>query len=231
MAGRQEAELVDVGFFLNQRTAFIRQFYDAASLPFFERKRKIEAEEAPFVPPYSEDGEPPFLTVWIEADESLHVLGYSCVSMLAAALHLYLKTWEAEFGKPVADSFKTEFKKGWINGYKAYFATHFGIHFDQGPANLSVLEEIVLARNRVQHRESITSQRTSYSSKDIEKLGRVFFVDDRERSLFADADESESSWLFPPSLRITKEKLITAITEVEKFSGWLETQIILHVYP
>ena len=94
-----------------------------------------------------------------------------------------------------------------------------------------MLEEIVLARNRVQHRESITSQRTSYSSKDIEKLGRVFFVDDRERSLFADADESESSWLFPPSLRITKEKLITAITEVEKFSGWLETQIILHVYP
>jgi len=62
---------VDVGFFLKDRIAFIRQFYDAASLPFVERKRKIDAGEDPFVPPYSEDDEPPFLSEWIEADESL----------------------------------------------------------------------------------------------------------------------------------------------------------------
>jgi hypothetical protein len=80
---------MDVGYFLRDRIAFIRQFFDGASLSFAEKKRKIEAGEDPFVPPYSEDGEPAFLDEWIEADESLQVLGYSCISMLAAALHLW----------------------------------------------------------------------------------------------------------------------------------------------
>ena len=141
---------MNVGYFLKERIAFIRQFYDAASLPFIERKRKIETGEEPFVPPYSEDGdgEPPFLVEWMEADESLQVLGYSCISMVAATFHLYLKTWEAELGTPVGDSFKSEFKKGWLYGYKAYFAARFGICFDKAPVDMSILEEVVL-RQRV----------------------------------------------------------------------------------
>jgi hypothetical protein len=94
---------MDVNFFFNERIAFIRQFYDAASYPFVEKKRKIEAEEEPFIPPYSEDGEPPFLDEWIEADESLQVLGYSCISMLSAALQLYLITWANEIGFPASN--------------------------------------------------------------------------------------------------------------------------------
>lgn len=73
---------MDVQYFLSRRIDFIRQYYATASAPYVERKRKIEAEEEPFVPPYSEDGEPAFLKEWLEADESLHVLGYSCISML-----------------------------------------------------------------------------------------------------------------------------------------------------
>ena len=52
---------LNVGFFLKDRIEFIKQFYEAASLPFAEKKHKIEAEEEPFVPPYSEDAEPHFL--------------------------------------------------------------------------------------------------------------------------------------------------------------------------
>jgi len=63
------------------------------------------------VPPYSEDAEPPFLEEWIEADDSLHVLAYSCVSMLAAALHLYLETWVSESHIPVDETLKKSFKK------------------------------------------------------------------------------------------------------------------------
>jgi hypothetical protein len=221
---------VDVRYFLKTRTAFIRQLYRTASAPYLERKRKIEAEEDPFVPPYSEDGEPPFLEEWIEADESLHVLAYSCISMLAAALHLYLKTWERQFSIPVDDSFKSEFKKGWLNGYKAYFAHHVDIRFEDGRADLEVLEEVALARNRVQHPESITSHRTHYSDSDLEKHPRPFFVDDRERSLLADVNEAERSWLMPPTLHVTEEKLSTAIEEVEKFVDWLEIEIATHVY-
>ncbi len=221
---------MDVGFFLKERIAFIRQLYDAASLPFIERKRKIEAGEEPFVPPYSEDGEPPFIVEWIEADESLQVLGYSCISMLAAAFHLHLKTWEAELNTPVGDSFRSEFKMGWLNGYKAYFAARFGIRFDKAPVDLSILEEVVLARNRIQHPDNIVSPKTKWSSTDLEKLPRAFFVDERERGLLSGADETETSWLFPPTVHITQEKLMAAFGEVEKFSAWLGAEIETRVH-
>ncbi len=216
---------MDVGYFLRDRVAFIRQFFGAASLPFVERKRKIEAGEDPFVPSYSEDGEPPFLDEWIEADESLQVLGYSCISMLAATLHLYLRTWETVLGAPVGDSFKPEFKKGWLNGYKAYFAVRFGVDFVKAPADLAVLEEIVLARNRIQHSDDVVTPRASYLPTDLEKLPRAFFVSETERGLFSDAEEAEKSWLFPPSVHITEEKFNRAAVEVERFSGWLESEI------
>jgi hypothetical protein len=216
---------MDVGFFLRDRIAFIRQFYDAASSPFLERKRKIEAREDPFVPPYSEDGEPPFVTEWIEADESLQILGYSCISMLAAALHLYLMTWVVELGVPVGDSFNAEFKKGWINGYRAYFSTRFGIQFENSPADGSLLEEIALARNRIQHPDHIATQRPDYSASDLAKLPRVFFISETERGLFSDLNAAQIAWVFPPSVHITRETLIAAIEEVEKFAAWLEEQI------
>ena len=57
---------MDVLFFLRERTKFIRYFYETAAEPFRETIRKIEADEAPFDnPPYSEDGEPPFLEEWM----------------------------------------------------------------------------------------------------------------------------------------------------------------------
>lgn len=218
---------MDVGFFLKQRTAFIRQFYDNASLAFKERKRKIEAAEEPYIPPYSENGEPPFLEEWIEADDSLHVLGYTCISMLSAALQLYFRTWEEKkFGIPVDKSLKPLFKdKGWINGYKCYFAKNLNIHFDQSPANLALLEEIVLVRNRVQHPEWLPMLRPSRLPKDIGKHRHRFFIADDEMKLSDNIEESESG--FPPSIHITKDKLSGAILEVEKFCDWLEEEIYL----
>lgn len=225
---------MNVGFFLKQRTAFIQKFYDNASFPFIEQKQKIEAGEEPFIPPYSESEEPPFLEEWIEADDSLHFLGYTCISMLSAALHLYLRTWEKiQFRIPVDDSLFPEFKKkGWINGYKIYFSKNFDIHFDQTPANLALLEEIVLARNRVQHPDYITKLRPSYLPKDkeIAKVRHLFFINDSEMELWGAIEDSDSAWLFPPSLHVTAEKLTVAILEVEKFIDWLEEQINAKVY-
>jgi hypothetical protein len=221
---------VDVRYFLKTRTDFIRQLYDTASVPYLERKRKIEAEEDPFVPPYSEDEEPPFLEEWIEADESLHILAYSCISMLAAALHLYFKTWERQLRIPAGDSFKSKFKKGWLNGYKAYFAHCFDIHFETAPANLQVLEEVVLARNRHQHPESIINHLIHYSGSDLEKLSHPFFVNYSEKALLGDVNETEISWFMSTNLHITGEKLTAAIDEIVKFVDWLEIEIDKYVY-
>ena len=216
---------MDVRFFLKKRTVFIRNLYNVASAPYLEIKRKIEDEEDPFVPPYSEDGEPPFLEEWMEADESMHAIAYSCISMLAASLHLYLKEWENQFRIPFGESFKSEFKQGWLNGYKAYFAHHFEIRFEEGPVDFAVLEEVVLARNRIQHPQSITYHQTHYSNSDLKKLPHPFFIDENERNLLAGEGESVRLSFMPLTLHITGEKLTAAIEEVEKFVDWLEEEI------
>jgi hypothetical protein len=223
---------VNILYFLNRRTDFIRQFYATTSAPYVERKRKIEAEEKPFVPPYSEDGEPPFLEEWIEADESLHLLAYSCISMLAAALHLYLKTWVKQSGIAVTELLKkSEFKNhGWFAGYKTHFAEYFGVVFNASPANLKLLEEVVLARNRIEHPSSITCHRIEYSDSDLKKLRHPFFVDERESALLADADEESKSWIMPPTLHVTEAQLVAAVSEVECFAEWFEAAIKVKVY-
>ena len=223
---------MDVRFFLNRRLGFIRQLYGTASAPYVERKRKIEDEEEPFVPPYSEDGEPAFFEEWLEADESLHVLAYSCVSMLAAALHLYLETWVRQSGVPVDESLKKSvFKKGgWLAGYKAHFAERFAIDFQAGPAKLEILEEVILARNRIEHPSSIISNTTQYVDTDLKKLRHPFFIDEREAALLADADEDEKAWFSPPTLHVTDEQLFAAVAEVERFAEWFEAEIETRVY-
>jgi hypothetical protein len=214
---------VDIRYFLERRLAFIEQYYAAAAAPFIERKQKIKLGEEPFVPPYSEDGEPPYLDEWIEADESLQILGQTCISMLSASFHLYFTTWQRHLGVPVAPALRPVFKKrGWLNGYKSYFLTNFKIDFEKSGCNLQLLEELVLARNRVQHPESITSRSTSYSDDDLQKLPRPFFVSEREVELMVDADDGERRWLIPPTVTVTDEKLQAAITEVRNFCEWLE---------
>ena len=66
---------MDLAYFLRERTALIRHFYDAASAPFIETRRLIEAGEPPFhEPPYDESGEPachpPDLGQHVHADHS-----------------------------------------------------------------------------------------------------------------------------------------------------------------
>lgn len=214
---------MDVRYFLNRKVNFIRQFYEMSSAPFVERKRQIEAEEEPYIPPYSEDHEPAFLEEWLEAEESLQVVGRTCISMLAAVFYLYFKAWERQIGTPVDASLKADFKNGWFNGYKAYFARHFRIRFEDSPSNLGVLEEIVLVRNRDQHPESITMDSSHYSESDLEKLPHPFFIGENDASLFSEAEEGERAWLMPPPIRVTSEKLFTALSEVELFAEWLES--------
>ena len=183
---------MDVRYFLERRLTFITQLYERSSNLFIEIKRKIEAGEPPYVPPYSEDGEPPFIAEWIEAEESLQVLGRACISMLSAAFHLYFRTWERELGRPVDDTLKKTFKKhGWFNGYKQHYLKNFGINFEESECNLNLLEELVLARNRVQHPDSISSHSSYYSDDDLEKVPTPFFIDAREAELAESTEQTE----------------------------------------
>jgi hypothetical protein len=220
---------VDVHYFFRRRIVFIRQLYENATASFVERKRRIQAGEIPFVPPYSEDGEPPFVAEWTEADESLHVLGYACVSMLAAALHLYFRTWEQRCNVKAAERFKSEFRDGWVAGYRAYCRQVFGIEFDNGPSDLKVIEEVVLARNRAQHPDNLVVALPTYTESDLKKLPSALFIDP-SREIYQDLDGGERDWLMPPTLHVSQEKLGKVIHEIERFVEWLDPQIERAVY-
>lgn len=215
---------MDVLFFLKERTRLIRQYYVNAASPFNEIIRKIEAGEEPFVPPYSEDGEPPFLSEWIDADELLEVTGRCCLSMLSASLQLYFRTWERNLGLSCGKTFKAEFRDGGIvGGYRACLASCADIDWSQCPADLEIIEQVVLARNRDQHPESITSARVTHAEKDRPRVPRPFFMNEREAVLFEEDDEPTLFMLL--SVHVSSDKLMTAIEQVERLCEWLEDKM------
>lgn len=221
---------MDVLFFLKDRTRLIRQYYEYAALPFSEIMRKIEAEEAPYLPPYSEDGEPPFLSEWVDASELLEVTGRCCISMLSASLHLYFKAWERELGLSCGMDFATAFKReGLVGGYRTCLAERMGIDWSCCPADLAIIEQVVLARNRDQHPESITTIRVVHAEKDWQRYPQPFFLSEQEAGLFLDDDGP--SLFMSPSLHVSRYKLMTAIEQVECLCEWLEKKMFDAEYP
>ena len=225
---------MEVLFFLQRRTKFIRAFYEEASFPFTERKRKIKAGEYPFEPPYSECYDPPFFKEWEEADEALDVLGQMCISMLSSSLQLYFKESVSELhrrysseslakagiGRP--EDYKATFKnEGWINGCRVYSREQLAIDWTKSPSNLNLLEEIVLTRNRAQHPECITTIQIRQSDRDTSKYPLSFFADEIEMKLY-DGDQAQNEWVRPWRINVTKEKLLAALDEVDRFCSWLD---------
>lgn len=210
---------MDANFFLTSRLEMILQFYKVAADPFHLIKKQIEAGEAPYEPPYSEDGEPPFQVEWSRADDSLKLLGGVCVSLVAGSLQLYLDTIVKRYGN--LDEFKKVKGKGWLEKHRRYFMTH-GYDFVKSGADLALLSEVVLARNAVMHHDQITSDVASYSSDDLNKLPSPFFVSERERELIDGLDISTSLWLFPPTIYIDEEKLQKAIAEAKKLAASID---------
>lgn len=219
---------MDVLYFLKDRTRLIRQYYEHTALPFNEIMRKIEAEEEPYIPPYSEDGEPAFLSEWIDASEMLEITGRCCISMLSASLQLYFKTWERELGLSCGKDFVATFKKeGLVGGYRVCLAERVGIDWTGCPADLAIIEQVVLARNRDQHPESITTVRVTHAEKDRRRYPQPFFLSEREAGLFQDG----LSLFMSPSLHVPRDKLMTAIDQVEYLCEWLEEKMFSAKYP
>ncbi|WP_155773588.1 hypothetical protein [Burkholderia territorii] len=227
---------MDVAWFLEQRIGFIRQLYRDSTAPFVERMRLIEAEETPFEPPYSEDGEPAFLTEWMEASDSVQVLGHACVSMLAGALHVYFETWERNTGIEIDPDVRKRLfrKKGWLHGYQALFMHALGVRLEDSGANLVLLEQLVLARNRTQHPGSLTRVTPTHAPKDLAKHPSPFFLTDRERELLVDTEASGfdvgSKWMMEPTLHVDVDKLDAVLSEVERFATWFDAACFDRLY-
>lgn len=222
---------MDVLFFLKERTKFIRYFYETAGEPFRETKRKIEVGDAPFDnAPYSEDGEPPYLEEWMEAEEGLEVLGRSCLSLLSASLKLYFETWESELGvRCEKGARKRAFKRGFLRGYQECLGEVLRLSWDGCPAGLALVEQITLARNRDQHPDDIGSLRVSYRRKDLAKHPHPFFVSEVELNTRHSFGIQAPFWM-TPDVNVRRDALFTAIEEVEKLAEWLEERMVAARY-
>ena len=222
---------MDVLYFFKERTRFIRYFYDSAAVPFRETIRNIEAGEAPFdSPPYREDGEPPYLDEWVEASEAVEVLGRSCLSMLSASLHLYFRRWEQELPIRWEDGErKRAFRNGYLDGYRICFKAVLEQSWEDCPADLALVEQIALARNRDQHPDEIVTMRVSHARADLNKYPRPFFLSEFDRARL-DERELENGFLMNPSVDVSPEHLEQAITETERLASWLEERLLAFRY-
>ena len=215
---------MNIEYFLKLRTGFIRYFYEHAVRPFNEIKLAIEGEKEPYLPPYNEDGEPPFLEEWMDAEQGVEIVGHACISMLSSSLQLFLKAWvnrlEQEHGKKFNADFK---KRGWFNGYKQIF-NELKLPLSQCGADLDIVEQVALARNRVQHPEELTKKAVDHSESDLKKFPKPFFASETELKMaLHDADGSVTWWL-RPSVKSTKDKIFAAIDQVEALCSWLEEE-------
>ena len=225
---------MDVHAFLQSRLAFLEQLYRTTSTPYIDRKKLIEAGLPPYESTTYEDAEPPFLAEWLEADQSLRVLGQMFISAIASSLQLYLKESLADVRRRVRhqrlqglrsidDYSKTLKKEGWFTGYQKYFVEQFDIDFHDSGCNLNIMEGLVLARNRSQHPDTITSLDVRHSEHDLKKVPNPFFADKREMELIG--GDQFPSFFLPPTVTAKEEKLEAAISETKKFCEWLETRI------
>lgn len=216
---------MDIEYFLKSKTAFIRYFYEKAVQPFIEIKTAIENKEEPFVPPISgeEDAEPPFLEEQMEAETGIETIGHTCISMLSSSLHLFLKSWLGRWEGKYGMKFDANFKKGWFNGYKEILEKIELPLFNCG-ADLDVIEQTTLARNRVQHPEELIMLRINHSKKDLERFPNPFFAKEAELKMANLTDDGNLTWWLRPSVTSTKEKIFEAVKQVEAFCSWLEAE-------
>jgi hypothetical protein len=215
---------VDIEYFLKSRTSFIRYFYEQAARSFNEIKIAIENKEEPYIPPYSEDGEPPFLEEWMDAEQGVKIVGHACISMLSSSLHLFLESWVNRLEKEHGMKFNANFKKrGWFNGYKQIF-NELQLPLSQCGADLDIVEQITLARNRVQHPEKLAKIVVDHSRSDLKRFPKPFFANETELKMAIHDPNGSGIWWLRPSIKSTKEKIFAAIDQVEVLCSWLEEE-------
>jgi hypothetical protein len=219
---------MDASFFLKQRTSFIRFFYDESAAAFRNIQAKIETKESPFDnSPYSEDPEPPYLEKWMEAETGVEVLGQSCVSLLSDTLKLYFETLRERVIGYVFDKDleSIQRKRGFVTANKAALGDILKTDWTDCPVRFDVIEQVVLARNRAQHGDHLTSLRVQHDSSTLRKHPQPFFASEDELKLWTDAGGDPDAFFTAPSLKIVRDNLFAAIAEIEELADWIEGRL------
>lgn len=222
---------------LEGKLKFLRDFYEKTTHPFREIMRKIESHEEPYVPCWNgeePDGDPPFLTDWLDAVDGLRLQEQVCLSLLQRSFREFLDDTAKEHcdypnSKPNA-------KGNWFENYKKWFYEGCAIDWSQAPMSLSKIEELTLARNCVQHggeshggpgehvfdsHDLIKRQSLHYH----QKFPDAFFGSEAEKQIW-----QSSNCLNPVVIELTPEKLDAAINEITAFCQYIHEHLPVWMY-
>ncbi|WP_353220409.1 hypothetical protein [Salinisphaera sp. S4-8] len=214
---------MDLVFFIKDRLKFATYFFENATKPFVGIISAIEKEEPPFVPVYDESGEPQYLQEWQDARTGFESVGLTALSMVASSLQLFLNDWvRYRLERRDKPPYKRKHKKGWFYAYRKILE-EVGVDLTACPANLELVEQAVLARNRGQHPETLTMLQTTHSKSDLEKYPNPYFVSETDQRVI-ELDNGELSWWLSPKVFVDEAKLSTVVSEVEKLCKWLEEE-------
>jgi hypothetical protein len=156
----------------------------------------------------------------MNAERSIETIGHVCISMLSSSLKLFLQEWVDRLRIDHGINFDVNFnKKGWFNGYKEIFE-NLELPISNCGADLDVIEQITLARNRIQHPETFTTLRVIHSKKDLKKFSKPLFAKE------SDLKMAMVIALHRPSVTSTRDKIFEAIRHVETLCSWLEAEYL-----
>jgi hypothetical protein len=219
---------MEVQYFFEERTTFLRYYYDQAGGPFLKVQKQIEAKEKPYDKDSGDPDEPPYLEEWSAAADALSLLGRSCISMLSATLKLYFMEWSAELGfRPAKKKSRDD---GWIGSYRTAFEEKLKHNWDICHVDLSILEQIEMVRNHDQHPRKITTLNVYHEKRDFKKYPDPFFLSEVGRKELAENPDGDGVFMFANEVSVTRDKLFRAIDECERLVDWLEPQLMTAKY-
>jgi hypothetical protein len=192
---------------------FIRRFYDIASEPFVTTIGKIERHEEPYHQFDVEEEEPPFLVEWLDADESLNILGKSCLCLVQNAFRNYLDGFVEHYtygpSNEVVGKSPANVKGNWFENYRKFFLRTYGIDWAKSPIDIHFLEEINFVRNDIQHGGMFYSLEHRQNPEYFKRFPESIFTEE---------------WVTGPPGRVvvSKNNLFIAIQAIEDFCSYLE---------
>ncbi|MGO9275184.1 MAG: hypothetical protein ACLQOO_33945 [Terriglobia bacterium] len=207
---------MDIKYFFDKELNVLKEFYAVAKAPFDQAVTDAEAEYHQWSGGIGTEGVDEGPPIELEAKYERatacrNLLTQACLSAVQQVLKEYLNEYLGDRGCwPEAERLMSSLKKsgvsGWLERYKMAFRDLMGCDWDRSPVRLSLFEEMILARNVIQHEGHIglldKSRDQQYKSK-------------YPISLYSDET-------FPELISVTDMSLRIAMDTVNDFVVWLE---------
>jgi len=206
---------MDIKYFFKKKLEVLKEFYATGKVPFDQVIKDAEAEYEQWSHSFAgEDQDPsPPVEVMDKYEKGYackSLLGQACLSALQQTLKEYLKEFINDRGQwGEAERLISKLRKqgfGELQCYKTVFRNLLGCDWDKAPVPFSILEEIVLARNAIQH-EGYISSLDRWRDRQYKSKYPV--------SLFANE-------VLPRMISVTEDNLWLAMDSTERFVEWLE---------